>query len=420
MNKQLEDIILLSIILDDNEKILKVSKNDFNYQQTQWLYTRINDLYKSRQEITITSVADGNIKVLAYLSNIKNDNFTSFELSKQIEELRKLNKQRDINKLVRFMNENKDNPNVIDNLKSLMQDIEQEKSSKLVDLADVVIDTSKKEKYKSYVKGLDSAINGFRMGELTVWTGKSGHGKSTFISQLLVEAIEQGFNVCSYSGELKLETFRNWIELQMAGDDNITLLSEQGYDRKTATISSEVLNKIRKWYSGKIYCYDNRLVYDNVESNFVTNIIIEAILKYNCKVFLIDNLMTCSFENTTETDYYKAQSDFVGKLSYIAKAYNVHIHLVAHPRKTQGEVSQDDISGTSDTFKRADNVVCVSRTEKNTNNLKIMKCRETGINDATVECNFLVKSKRLCDITSDFAKYRKYSWDKESEKICPF
>ena len=162
------------------------------------------------------------------------------------------------------------------------------------------------------------------------------------------------------------------------------------------------------------------MIYENAEANSVTNLLIEAILKNGCRVFLIDNLMTCSFENTTQTDYYKAQSDFVGKLSYIAKAYNVHIHLVAHPRKTKGDIEQDDISGTSDTFKRADNVISVQRNDDGSNTIRVMKCRETGNNDEQINCTILPKCKRFYQTDKELSKYRKYSWEKESGIECPF
>ena len=420
LNKNLENIILLSIITEDNAQILNLAEDEFNFPETKWLYKRINDMYKSREEINIASVANGQIKVLNYLANIENNGLTSYQIPKQIEELKKLNKQRDIEKLVLFMNENKDFPNVLDDVQKLIEAINKDSQKKIVNLADVQAETQLKERYKSFIPQLDTALNGFQMGQLTIWTGKSGHGKSTFISQMLIEAVEQGYKVFSYSGELKLETFRNWLERQIAGEEHIGLIDDREYGRKQTTMTQEVLNGIRKWYDGKIYCYDNRLIYENAEANSVTNLLIEAILKNGCRVFLIDNLMTCSFENTMQTDYYKAQSDFVGKLSYIAKAYNVHIHLVAHPRKTKGDIEQDDISGTSDTFKRADNVISVQRNDDGSNTIRVMKCRETGNNDEQIKCTFLPKSKRFVQANKEFSKYRKYGWEKESGIECPF
>ncbi len=421
---ELENNILLNIILNDNEKIMKLKITDFNYEKTRYIYSIINDMYKNKLDINVVSVANYrgvNNELLAYICKIQNEhNLVGYDLNNQIQELNKFNRQRDLLKIEKYLKENINKPNVVQDVKKLLDKVEKVNTNRLVNLATVKASSKKNERYKSYIKELDKKTNGFQMGQLSIWTGKSGHGKSTFISQMLVEAIEQGYNVCSYSGELKLETFKNWIDLQIAGDENIDLIEDREYGRFKKNIKPDVLSKIENWYNEKIYCYDNRQIQENIENDFVIHIIEEAIRNYNCKVFLIDNLMTCSFDNTKIQDFYKAQSDFVGKLSYLTKAYDIHVHLVAHPRKTTGNtITQDDISGTSDTFKRADNVFCVERKEDNTNLIKIMKCRETGVNDCEITLNFLERSKRFYETGNEMSKYRKYSFDR-SEVKCPF
>ncbi len=422
---ELENNILLNVILNDNEKIMKLKLSDFNYDKTRYIYSIINDMYKNRLDINVVSVANYrgvNNELLKYICKIqdKNNNLVGYDLNNQIQELNKLNRQRDLLKIEKYLKENINRQSVIQDVKKMLDKVEKVNTNRLVNLATVKSDTKKSERYKSNIKGLDRKTNGFQLGQLTIWTGKSGHGKSTFISQMLVEAIEQGYKVCSYSGELKLETFKKWIDLQIAGDENIDLIEDREYGRFKKVISHEILTKIENWYNGKIYCYDNRQIQENIENNFVIHVIEEAIRNYGCKVFLIDNLMTCSFENSKIQDFYKAQSDFVGRLSYLTKAYDIHIHLVAHPRKTTGNaITQDDISGTSDTFKRADNVFCIERKEDNTNSIKIMKCRETGVNNYEVELGFLETSKRFYEAGNDMSKYRKYSFDR-SEVQCPF
>lgn len=422
---ELENNILLNIILNDNEKILKLKLSDFNFEKTRYIYSIINDMYKNRLEINVVSVANYrgvNNELLKYLCKIQdnNNNLVGYNLQAQISELNKLNRDRDLQKIEKYLKENRNKSSVVNDVKKMLDRVTKTDSNKLVNLATVKSEAKKTERYKSNIKGFDRKTNGFHMGQLSIWTGKSGHGKSTFISQMIVEAISQGYNVCSYSGELKLETFKNWIDLQIAGEENIEQVEDREYGRFKKIIKPEVLAKIENWYNGKIYCYDNRQIQENIENNYVINIIEEAIRNYNCKVFLIDNLMTCSFENSHIQDFYKAQSDFVGRLSYLTKAYDIHIHLVAHPRKTTGNIiTQDDISGTSDTFKRADNVFCIERKEDNTNSIKIMKCRETGVNDCEIGLTFLEKSKRFYETTAEMSKYRKYNFDGSDEK-CPF
>lgn len=79
---------------------------------------------------------------------------------------------------------------------------------------------------------LDKGIGGFFAGELSVWTGKRGVGKSTILGQLLLEAIDQGHTVCAYSGELPKEQFREWIYLQAAGPEHIVYETDEATGKR--------------------------------------------------------------------------------------------------------------------------------------------------------------------------------------------
>ena len=90
--------------------------------------------------------------------------------------------------------------------------------SGLLDLADVKQpDFSGMDKVLSGIPNLDRALGGFYLGELSVWTGKRGEGKSTILNQMLLESIDQGYPVCAYSGELPAWKFKYWASLQAAG-----------------------------------------------------------------------------------------------------------------------------------------------------------------------------------------------------------
>jgi twinkle protein len=71
--------------------------------------------------------------------------------------------------------------------------------------------------------------------------------------------------------------------------------------------------------------------------------------------------MTCAYGNQKDSDYYRAQSTFTGQLVEFAGCYGVHVHLVAHPKKTQKELGNDDVSGMAEITNRAANVFAVER-----------------------------------------------------------
>ena len=78
--------------------------------------------------------------------------------------------------------------------------------------------------------------------------------------------------------------------------------------------------------------------------------------RYGCSLFLVDNLMSvlCSPEEEN-----KAQARFVAKLKAFATKFNVHVILVAHPRKEKtGTVfTSDSVSGSSAITNLADIVL---------------------------------------------------------------
>ena len=44
----------------------------------------------------------------------------------------------------------------------------------------------------SGIPTLDHVLGGFQYGDLTVWTGRRGEGKSTMMNQIALEALDRG------------------------------------------------------------------------------------------------------------------------------------------------------------------------------------------------------------------------------------
>lgn len=212
----------------------------------------------------------------------------------------------------------------------------------------------------SGIRGLDREINGFGAGELSVWTGTRGSGKSTLISQLLLNAVNQGVNVFAYSGELTQATFFASVVEQAAGGKHTRMEIDPHSGKEYYTVDAQTEAKIREWLDGKFFLYDNTIAdANNAES--ILAIMGLAANRYGCKVFLCDNLMTARFSRN-DRDFYRDQSEFVGHLVEFSKANNVHVHLVAHPRKAgDGNLIADDVGGSGDITNRADNVFSIKR-----------------------------------------------------------
>lgn len=94
---------------------------------------------------------------------------------------------------------------------------------RVISLADVeAVNVYELPKLKTGIKELDSLLyGGLPFGCVAVISGKRGDGKSTLASQFLARAINQGYPVFAYSGELPNYLFKSWIDFQIAGPCHI-------------------------------------------------------------------------------------------------------------------------------------------------------------------------------------------------------
>jgi len=281
----------------------------------------------------------------------------------------------------------------------------------LIELANVKrLDVMNMPTVLTGIKELDKSTGGSILGDLSVWTGKRGEGKSTLMGQLLIEAIEAGHNVCAYSGELNADRFKYWIDLQCAGKKNIEKYFDSARDKEVMYLKKDVEQKIENWYKGKFFLYDNTISDDNEETS-ILKVFEYAVKRYDCKLFLVDNLMTARYSNSTETDYFLKQIKFVADLIQFANKYSVHIHLVAHPKKTKGALDNDDISGRAEITNLAHNVYSVERVDSDNGfdvMVSILKNRWEGSKDK-FGLNYCKTSKRLYPPTT--GPLKRYGWE---------
>ena len=261
---------------------------------------------------------------------------------------------------------------------------------------------------------------GLPLGQMILLTGKAGDGKSTFASQLLVSAIDQGYKVFAYSGELPNYVFKSWIDLQAAGDKNID--TNQGKWGLYSTVKPDVLNQINGWYKGRAWLYDNRIQsFEEEQPEGLIKLLENVIQQYGVNVILLDNLMTgLDLEKNLGEDKYERQSLFVKMLIRIALQYNVLILLVAHKRKTYGSSDvNESVSGSLDIINLASIVMsyeAVTQTMIEKNNatkedrvLKVTKNRLFGnVNTYGFIMHYSPISKRV--YMSGREKAKQYTW----------
>ena len=257
---------------------------------------------------------------------------------------------------------------------------------------------------KTMIPDLDAAIGGLVEGGVTVLTGKAGDGKSTLTGLLLLNGIEQGYNVCAYSGELPKEKFQEWINLQCAGSDYIGLKYDPIRDEQIPYIAYPVQRRLMDYYAGRFFLFDNNEIFEHNQADSILDVFTMAVRRYGCKLFLVDNLMTSLSDSEEET---KAQGRFVNALKKFATRYGVHVLIVAHPRKTKAgeQLRKDDVGGNSAIVNLSDSAIVVERP-----NLRIIKNREGGI-QKVIECCYCGDSSRIYQANKGDLNH--FSWDHE-------
>lgn len=211
---------------------------------------------------------------------------------------------------------------------------------------------------------IDYGLNDLGPGCTTLITGRSNGGKSTLVRQIIANAIDKGNKVYLMSGEGDPDIFLNEMYQSVIGRFKEYYNTIQINRRYRKEPKKDILKKLQKWHYKKLVMFnkgDSKL--KTIEQ--LTSMLEMEIKINNYDLIVIDNLM--SILSVQASEKYEQQADFMQRLCDLAKAYNTHIVLVLHPNKTYKkgeEMDFEQISGTSDLYNKADNIITVIREYK--------------------------------------------------------
>lgn len=294
---------------------------------------------------------------------------------------------------------------------------------RVINLADVSpLDLTNVESSKSSLNLLNKYLGGFMMGYISVWTGANASGKSTFLGQEMLEAVDQGYGAGVYSGELRPDLFQYWINLQACGPNHYRLKHHSIKDELVPYVPKEVRDKITSWYDNKLFYYD---IEDTSDPDKILETFENLYRRYGIRTFYIDNLMTISYGGH-KSEYYHRQSEFITKCKTFAQRLNVHIHIVAHPKKTNGRrIKKEDIAGLYEITNKADNVLVIHRIDNDNkksfprglmdcdNIVDILKSRIYGQQKISIGLGFEKDTKRFYYHKSQDDQFKTYGWESE-------
>jgi twinkle protein len=217
----------------------------------------------------------------------------------------------------------------------------------------------------------------FRAGEVTLYAGGNGGGKSMITGQIALGLIKQQQRVCIASFEMKPKRTLLRMLRQFVGED-IT--------RPRAADKSLFVGRAASRFES--FCADNLWLYDQQGTTSAMRVI--AMARY-CAVELkvqhifIDSLMKC----VSGEDDYNAQKAFVDAITALARDHGVHIHLVHHIRKLANEETmpnKNDVKGTGAIADQVDNVLLVWRNKKKEHDDQAGKAIDAKTPDAMLMC----------------------------------
>lgn len=286
-----------------------------------------------------------------------------------------------------------------------------------VDASDISLDTTPSPSIETGFAQLDAATSGgLNFGTLTVLTGSPGSGKSTFLNQILANALSLGFNSFLYSGELTAQMALDWFYKTVSNPIHLSFgVNSFG---KTIKVTEEGVIQINKWLKNKLFLFSKNAQAD--ETNISTVIEFLAVKK-NVKLFVLDNLMTIECSGS---DKYEKQINVIKSLKNLAKQYNIVIILVAHSNKNsiqRREPHVFDISGASEIANLSDYILNATRDNdcENETTILLLKNRITGLIKKHLQLKFSPDRKRFyTDSKLELERDYGYGEVYEQESFC--
>jgi twinkle protein len=208
----------------------------------------------------------------------------------------------------------------------------------------------------------------FAPGEVTLWGGFNNSGKSAIQGQVMADFAQQGQKICIASFEMKPEKTLARIARQVSGQ---------------AVPSKTQVETFLQQTKNSLWLYDQQ---GTVKADRMIAVIKHCAEKLKCQHIAIDSLMKC----VRGTDDYNGQKEFVDSLTACARDYNVHIHLVVHLKKGEGDErmpTRMDISGTAAISDLVDNVILVWRNKKKERDADMGKVVNADDPDTVLICD---------------------------------
>lgn len=230
-----------------------------------------------------------------------------------------------------------------------------------------------KERILSSVRELDYLTKGFELGCITLWTGLTNSGKTSVLTMITKQTIQQGERVFFFNGEQTKDDFKNNLYKQSVKKEDIEMVQYKDSCIFDYFVKESKIPALDKLYGENLFIYNNEMARD---INTLLYAMEECRRNYGVRAFILDNFMQIDVGGD---NIFQEQTEIMEKLRTFAVNKNVHIHLVSHPRKIerlQLRLTLYDIAGSMNLANKAYNIVSIMRVDtidKESNEYKKLK-----------------------------------------------
>lgn len=239
-------------------------------------------------------------------------------------------------------------------------------------------------------------LKGLRRHELTIFTGPTGCGKTTILSQMSLDWSKQGVPVLWGSFEIRNNRLAQ-VMLQQCFQRPITTFNERGeefIDEESFERASDELSvlpiefmsffgstRLRNVLSSMEESVMNREQREREKSEYQSEERNQQTTKGPPTLIILDNLQfMLSGQGNSALDKWALQEEAIASIRQFANTFNVHIFLVVHPRKEDDNLPLgiSSVSGTAKATQEADNVIILQRIANDLRYLDVQKNRFYG------------------------------------------
>lgn len=195
----------------------------------------------------------------------------------------------------------------------------------------------------------------FRKGEVTIWAGQNGHGKSQVTDMVKLSLIGQNQKVGNASYEMKpLTNLRRMARMYFGTNP----FAEEYNNPEGLECIDALFEEFCGWVDGKLWVYNQT---GNTDPRKAVGFVRYCAKELKVDHIFVDNLAKC----VRDEDDHNEQKAFIEKMCAIAHDYNVHIHVVHHlkkPKNGEGDrPEKSDVKGSGSITDQPDNLMLIWR-----------------------------------------------------------